>query len=154
MDVFADVKPSSRQASTKAALLSLKSALDAARLQNSALGPMTLPQHLDPAKPVALPNRLSTLFRLVRDSVTALVRLPFFAFPLFVHLPVYVAGKLALSVFDPEEEESFARQYCSDRYANSVADDARRQKTRSSSVCSFLSSPTQPCSSLLGFSSF
>jgi hypothetical protein len=58
---------------------------------------------------VLLPNRVSTLFALFKASLRSLVRLPFFFFPLIVHSPIYLAGKLAFYVINSEEAETFAQ---------------------------------------------
>jgi glycerol-3-phosphate O-acyltransferase/dihydroxyacetone phosphate acyltransferase len=40
----------------------------------------------------------------VRDSISSLARLPFFLFPLIVHIPVYVMGRLGAQLVEDEEE--------------------------------------------------
>jgi glycerol-3-phosphate O-acyltransferase / dihydroxyacetone phosphate acyltransferase len=93
----------------KRVLTELTQALKEANLTSSSLGPTTLPRDLDPSKQVPLPSRLSTLFTLVKSTLSSLVRLPFFAIPLAVHLPVYCAGKLVIPLVNPSEPESFAQ---------------------------------------------
>ena len=41
---------------------------------------------------------------LLRDTAAVLVRLPFFLFPLIVHLPAYVASRWAAGLVEDEEE--------------------------------------------------
>lgn len=40
----------------------------------------------------------------MRDSVSALARLPFFIFPLIVHAPIYILGRLGARMVEHEEE--------------------------------------------------
>jgi glycerol-3-phosphate O-acyltransferase/dihydroxyacetone phosphate acyltransferase len=41
---------------------------------------------------VSIPNRFSTLILLIRDSISALIRLPFFFIPMMIHLPIYMVA--------------------------------------------------------------
>lgn len=68
------------------------------------LSALPLPRSLDPKTPATLPSRLYTLLILVRDTASALVRLPFFVFPLAVHAPVYAMGRLGARLVEDEEE--------------------------------------------------
>jgi cobalamin biosynthesis protein CobD/CbiB len=45
-----------------------------------------------------------TLTILIRDTIAVLVHLPFFIFPLIVHSPVYVMGRLGAQLVEDEEE--------------------------------------------------
>jgi glycerol-3-phosphate O-acyltransferase/dihydroxyacetone phosphate acyltransferase len=108
VDLFSP-SSSSCPAELKQLLLRHHALLRSHSLSSSSLGPVPLPPSLDPNASVPLPNRVSTLFALLRASVRSLARLPFFAFPLAVHTPIYVAGKLASYATNVEEEESFAQ---------------------------------------------
>jgi hypothetical protein len=44
------------------------------------------------------------LFFLIGDSASSLVRLPFFLFPLIVHMPIYIMGRLGAHLVEHEEE--------------------------------------------------
>ncbi len=65
---------------------------------------MPLPRSLDPNVSTPLPSRLITLLILLRDTLACLARLPFFLFPVVVHLPVYVMGRLGARLVEDEEE--------------------------------------------------
>lgn len=41
---------------------------------------------------------------LVRDSISALIQLPFFFIPLIVHSPVYIMGRIGARLVEHEEE--------------------------------------------------
>lgn len=78
--------------------------MQSSKLNNSALASLPLPKTLDPRRTEPLPSRLRTLFILLRDTLAILVRLPFFLFPLVVHLPAYLASKAAARLVEDEEE--------------------------------------------------
>jgi len=90
--------------SVRRTLLEYYSLLQSTHLTDSVLSALPLPRTLDPRIPTPLPSRLYTLFILLRDSASALSRLPFFLFPLIVHAPVYVMGRLGASLVEDEEE--------------------------------------------------
>ena len=93
----------------KAELLRLHDSLKELSLSNQALGNVPLARDLDPAKDVALPTRLGTLWNLIKDTIASAVRLPFFVLPLALHTPAYLAAKLTVRLVNPVEEESFAQ---------------------------------------------
>jgi cobalamin biosynthesis protein CobD/CbiB len=68
------------------------------------LSNLPLPRTLDPNTQTPLPSRLFTLLILIRDTFSILLRLPFFAFPLLMYLPVYFMGRLGARLVDDEEE--------------------------------------------------
>ena len=45
-----------------------------------------------------------TLSLLIRDTLAVLIHLPFFLFPLIVHAPVYIIGRLGARLVEDEEE--------------------------------------------------
>ncbi|KAG6832040.1 hypothetical protein H0H87_003021 [Tephrocybe sp. NHM501043] len=90
--------------SAKRNLLEYYSLLHTAHLSNPVLKSLPLPRSLDPTIPAPIPSRLYTLLLLIRDSITALICLPFFLFPLIVHLPVYFMGRLGARLVKDEEE--------------------------------------------------
>jgi glycerol-3-phosphate O-acyltransferase/dihydroxyacetone phosphate acyltransferase len=88
----------------KRRLLEYYSLLESARLTNSVLSSLPLPRTLDPNQPVPLPSRLYTLMILFRDTLALAIRLPFFLFPLIVHLPVYILSRLGAQLAEDEVE--------------------------------------------------
>lgn len=85
-------------------LLEYYSLLQTTHLTNSVLCSLPLPLSLDPNTPATLPSRLYTLLLLFRDTLSAVVRLPFFLFPLIIHMPVYVMGRIGARLAENEEE--------------------------------------------------
>jgi glycerol-3-phosphate O-acyltransferase / dihydroxyacetone phosphate acyltransferase len=85
-------------------LLEYYSLPQSSRLSNSVLSSLPLPNSLDPHTPATLPSRLFTLLILLRDSISAASRLPFFLLPLLIHLPVYLMSRLGASFVEDEEE--------------------------------------------------
>ena len=88
----------------KRRLLEYYSLLESARLTNSVLSSLPLPRTLDPNQPVPLPSRLYTLMILLKDTLALGVRLPFFLFPVIVHLPVYLLSRLGAQLAIDEVE--------------------------------------------------
>lgn len=78
--------------------------LISSRLSNDALVDLPLPQTLDPTRKASLPSRFSTLYILFKDSITCLIRLPFFFVPMIVHLPFYAVGILGSRLVEDELE--------------------------------------------------
>ncbi|TFK74279.1 glycerol-3-phosphate-acyltransferase [Pluteus cervinus] len=104
VDLFATPDATDNITAVKRKLLSYYSLLQTTHLTNSVLSSLPLPRDLDPNTPATLPSRLFTLLLLIRDSISALSRLPFFLFPLVVHLPMYVMGRLGAKLAQDEEE--------------------------------------------------
>ncbi|KAK0475577.1 hypothetical protein IW261DRAFT_1567977 [Armillaria novae-zelandiae] len=104
VDLFSTTDATPNFASAKRNLLEYYSLLQSANLTNSVLSRMPLPRSLDPNVPTPLPSRLITLLILLRDTLACLARLPFFLFPVVVHLPVYVMGRLGARLVEDEEE--------------------------------------------------
>lgn len=88
----------------KRRLLEYYSLLESAGLTNSVLSSLPLPPTLDPNQPVPLPSRLYTLMILLRDTLSLVVRLPFFLFPVIAHLPVYILSRLGAQLAVDEVE--------------------------------------------------
>lgn len=88
----------------KRRLLEYYSLLESADLTNSVLSSLPLPRTLDPSQPVPLPSRLFTLMILLRDTLALAIRLPFFLFPVIVHLPVYILARLGAQLAIDEVE--------------------------------------------------
>ena len=88
----------------KRRLLEYYSLLESARLTNSVLSSLPLPRTLDPNQPVPLPSRLYTLVILLRDTLTLVIRLPFFLLPIIVHLPVYILSRFGAKLVEDEVE--------------------------------------------------
>ncbi|KAK0240807.1 hypothetical protein EDD85DRAFT_816261 [Armillaria nabsnona] len=104
VDLFSTTDATANFVSVKRNLLEYYSLLQSANLTNSVLSRMPLPRSLDPNVPTPLPSRLITLLILLRDTLACLARLPFFLFPVVVHLPVYVMGRLGARLVEDEEE--------------------------------------------------
>ncbi|KAJ4488873.1 glycerol-3-phosphate-acyltransferase [Lentinula edodes] len=104
VDLFSTVDVTTKFNSTRLRLLEYYSLLQTTNLTNSILSTLPLPRDLDPHKPVALPSRLLTLLLFVRDTCSSLVHLPFFLFPLVVHMPVYIMGRFGAHLVEDEEE--------------------------------------------------
>jgi len=104
VDLFSTPDASPNFNSAKRNLLEYYSLLQSSHLTNSVLSSLPLPRSLDPNIPAPVPSRLFTLIILVRDTISALIRLPFFLFPLLVHLPVYFMGRLGAKLVQDEEE--------------------------------------------------
>ena len=88
----------------KTLLVTYHKLLISSRLSNEALTDLPLPQTLDPTRKASLPSRFSTLSMLIKDSITCLIRLPFFFIPMLVHLPVYMFGILGARLVEDELE--------------------------------------------------
>lgn len=104
VDVFSTPDLAPNMAAVRRSLLEYYSLLQSTHLTDSVLSALPLPRTLDPRVPTPLPSRLYTLLILVRDSTSSLIRLPFFLFPLIVHAPVYMMGRLGASLTADEEE--------------------------------------------------
>lgn len=85
-------------------LLEYYSLLQSSHLTHSVLSSLSLPNSLDPHTYATLPCRLLTLSILLKDTISAILRLPFFLLPLLIHLPVYSMGRLGASLVEDEEE--------------------------------------------------
>lgn len=90
--------------SLKSLLVTYRQLLVSSRLSNASLTDIPLPQTLDPNAKVSLPNRFSTLWLLIKDSLAAFIRLPVFFVPLIFHLPVYFVGTLGARLVEDELE--------------------------------------------------
>ena len=104
VDLFSAPDASPNIASAKRHLLEYYSLLQSSRLTNSVLTSLPLPRSLDPNSATPLSTRLYTILILIRDTLTALIRLPFFLFPLLLHLPVYLMGRFGARLVKDEEE--------------------------------------------------
>lgn len=104
VDLFSTKDATPNICSVRRHLLEYYSLLQSTRLTNSVLSSLPLPETLSPTHPTPLPSRLLTLSILVRDTLAALIRLPFFLLPLILHLPVYVMSRLAAGLSEHEEE--------------------------------------------------
>ncbi|KAF8644803.1 hypothetical protein AX16_008263 [Volvariella volvacea WC 439] len=104
VDLFATPDATPNVASVRRRLLDYYSLLQTTHLTNSVLSSLPLPRNLDPNTPASIPSRLYTLLVLIRDSLSAAVYLPFFFFPLVVHTPAYIMGRLGARLVEHEEE--------------------------------------------------
>ncbi|WVF72917.1 hypothetical protein IAT40_007735 [Kwoniella sp. CBS 6097] len=90
--------------SLKTLLATYHRLLTSSRLSNSALANISLPSTLDPSINASLPNRFSTLWILIKDTIACLLRLPFFLIPMIIHIPVYGVGILGARMAEEEME--------------------------------------------------
>ncbi|KAJ7282606.1 hypothetical protein C8J57DRAFT_1295819 [Mycena rebaudengoi] len=104
VDLFSTPNPTPNFKSVKRYLLEYYSLLQSTHLTNSVLSSLPLPRTLDPNTPTPLPSRLRTILILTRDSLASALRLPFFVFPLLLHMPVYFMGRLGARLVEDEEE--------------------------------------------------
>lgn len=85
-------------------LLEYYSLLQSSHLTNAVLSTLPVPRTLDPRTPAPLPSRLFTLALLIRDTLSLLVRLPFFLVPLMIHFPAYFLARFGARLVEDEEE--------------------------------------------------
>lgn len=104
VDIFSAAGVTPNFITVRNRLLQYYSLLQSTKLTNSILSTLPLPRDLDPNKPVTLPSRLLTLLIFIRDTCTSLMYLPFFLFPLIIHMPVYVMGRFGAHLVQDEEE--------------------------------------------------
>jgi glycerol-3-phosphate O-acyltransferase/dihydroxyacetone phosphate acyltransferase len=104
VDVFSNAEPTSNTPAVRRRLLDYYALLQSTGLSNSVLSSLPLPRDLHPEQPASLPGRLYTAMTLIRDSLSSLSRLPFFIFPLIVHMPIYIMGRMGARLVEDEEE--------------------------------------------------
>ncbi|KAF8798742.1 glycerol-3-phosphate-acyltransferase [Phlegmacium glaucopus] len=104
VDLFSNVEVTPNCKVVKRHLLRYYSLLQSSHLTNAVLHSLPLPRSLDPNTPATVPSRLYTLLLLIRDSITALITLPFCFLPLIVHTPVYIMGRIGAKLVESEEE--------------------------------------------------
>jgi glycerol-3-phosphate O-acyltransferase/dihydroxyacetone phosphate acyltransferase len=78
--------------SLKRALITYHSLLKSSSLTNGALASLPLPRTKrvpNSKNALPIPGRLATIFPLLRETFSVLIRLPLFLVPLLVHLPIY-----------------------------------------------------------------
>ncbi|KAJ7646636.1 hypothetical protein FB45DRAFT_890970 [Roridomyces roridus] len=104
VDIFSTPNPTPNFQSVKRHLLEYYSLLQSTHLTNSVLSNLPLPRTLDPNTPTPLPSRLYTVLILLRDTFYTVVRLPFFAIPLLMYLPMYIMARFGARLAQDEEE--------------------------------------------------
>ncbi|OAX39732.1 hypothetical protein K503DRAFT_738887 [Rhizopogon vinicolor AM-OR11-026] len=104
VDLFSTTDATPNFSTVRRHLLGYYSLLQSTNLTNSVLSSLPLPPTLSPSHPTPLPSRLLTLSILIRDTLAALIRLPFFLFPLLLHAPVYIMGRIGARLVEHEEE--------------------------------------------------
>jgi len=106
VDLLSHPNPTSALSALRSTLVSYNAYLSTARLRNSSLSHIhiPLPSSLDPSRPIPLPSRLSTLWILIRDILGSLIRLPFFALPFLVNIPIYLVGRYGAGMAADEVE--------------------------------------------------
>lgn len=103
VDLFATTS-NERITHLKSLLVTYHRLLASSRLSNAALVDLPLPRSLDPNQTIPLPSRFFALWLFSRDTAVALLSLPFFLVPLFVHIPIYVVGVLGGRLVEEEME--------------------------------------------------
>jgi len=88
----------------KTKLVSYHRLLVSSRLSNAALVDLPLPQDLDPKRKIALPSRFLPFYILIKDTISCLIRLPFFFLPLVMNIPIYIVGVLGAKLAEDEIE--------------------------------------------------
>jgi len=104
VDIFSEPFSSPDAAKVKTILTEYNNLLITAKLTNQTLSDLPVPTNLDPSKPIPLPSRFSTLILLIRDTVSVLLRVPFFFIPMLIHLPMYYVAKLGENIVREELE--------------------------------------------------
>jgi glycerol-3-phosphate O-acyltransferase/dihydroxyacetone phosphate acyltransferase len=104
VDLFTQPFPSPEVEKVKTILTEYNNLLLTAKLTNQTLSDLPVPTDLDPSKPIPLPSRFSTLILLIRDTISVLVRVPFFFMPMLIHLPMYYVAKLGENIVREELE--------------------------------------------------
>lgn len=104
-----DSSYASQASSARSTLIEYEAVLRSLRFANSSLNALPLPRILDPATPAAPPDRFSSLFALLRTTLSSVVFLPFFVLPLLAHLPIYIVGKWTQYYLSPDEAEGLAQ---------------------------------------------
>ena len=102
VDLFHTTNP--RISALKEKLVAYHRLLVSSRLSNAALVDLPLPQDLDPKRKVTLPNRFFLLWILIKDTISCLIRLPFFLIPMIFYIPVYITGILGARLVEDELE--------------------------------------------------
>lgn len=106
MDLFAQADADPRLLSLRDLLLAYRSSLLQTHLSHYGLSGVSLPDSLDPSIPFPIPGRLRVLGHLLQSSFGSFIRLPFFALPLIVHLPIYVVGAYSIRLSELEEDHA------------------------------------------------
>ena len=102
MDLFTTPHPGIQ--ALKTLLVTYHRLLLSSRLSNAALVDLPLPRTLNPSESISLPSRFTALYLFIRDTIIALVLLPFFAVPMIMHLPIYCAAVFAGRLAEEEME--------------------------------------------------
>ncbi|BGO95444.1 hypothetical protein NBRC10512_001412 [Rhodotorula toruloides] len=97
IDLFAAPNPSASLRRLRRLLNVYRDALYSTGVTHLSLSSLPLPATLDPSVPHPLPTRMRVLGTVILSTLACLIRLPFFLFPLIVHLPVYLFARYAAS---------------------------------------------------------
>ncbi|GAA6055268.1 hypothetical protein JCM3770_001517 [Rhodotorula araucariae] len=97
VDLFAAPEPSRALRRLRRLLTMYRDELNATGLSHLSLSALPLPATLDPDVPHPLPTRFRVIGSVLLSTLACLARLPFFALPLVVHLPVYLFARYASS---------------------------------------------------------
>jgi glycerol-3-phosphate O-acyltransferase/dihydroxyacetone phosphate acyltransferase len=104
VDLFSAPETTPNIKTVKRHLLSYYSLLQTSNLSNSVLSSLPLPRSLDPNTASTIPGRLYTLAILIRDTILAIIALPFFILPMIVHSPAYIMARIGARLVKDEEE--------------------------------------------------
>ncbi|SCZ94813.1 BZ3500_MvSof-1268-A1-R1_Chr12-1g03675 [Microbotryum saponariae] len=106
VDLFATRTPSPELRQLTNLLLAYHKALRDTSFTHYSLSGVPLPDKLDPNNKHDLPTRMRVLGHLLLSTGKAMLRLPFFAAPLIVHMPIYLMGKYSLRFSDLQEDHA------------------------------------------------
>ena len=104
VDLFASRSTNESYLELKRELITYHSLLKTTHLTNETLALLPLPRNLDPRRPTPIPSRITTFLVLIRDTLSALLRLPLFLVPLLVHFPIYSISRWVGKQSEVEEE--------------------------------------------------
>lgn len=105
VDLFTQPDPATPLYSLKNTLIAYSSYLSTARIPSSSLSHIPLPlSSLDSDRPTRLPSRTTILALFLREFLSSLIRLPFFALPFLMHIPIYIIGRTGAKLVEDETE--------------------------------------------------
>ncbi|GHJ85685.1 hypothetical protein NliqN6_2087 [Naganishia liquefaciens] len=104
VDMFSPPTTSKQLQELKDLLNKYNNLLVTAKLSNTELSDLPLPESLNPSRSTPLPTKFATIWLLIKDTISCMVRLPFFLVPMVVHLPIYVMARMGANIAKEELE--------------------------------------------------
>jgi hypothetical protein len=95
--------------SARKTLIAYENLLREQHFTGASLNALPMPSILDPQTVARPPDRLRTLWALIRATFSSVLFLPFFILPLLAHLPIYIIGKITQVYLNNDEPEAFAQ---------------------------------------------